>query len=122
VNEGLIIEAVVQVGAAETRYLRCGRGTRVVVVLASTAAERAALMARFGAEYRVIAPLPAAVPALSAMAAPDIEQWLRGVIDGLGLERPTVALAPDLAWLAERLVSHCGDALDTVLSAAHPPG
>jgi hypothetical protein len=121
VTGGQVIEAVVQVGAHETRYLRCGRGPRTVIVLAGSADDRAALVGGFGGEYRVIAPATDAFTALTAAAAPAVAVWLRGIIDGLGLERPTVALAPDLAWLADRLGPECGDALDIVLTVA-PPG
>lgn len=117
-----MIEAVVQVGAEETRYLRCGRGAETVVVLAGDVAERERLMRRFAEGHRVIAPVAEVRPALLRAETRDMEKWLRGVIDGLGLERPTVALSPDLAWLAERLVTNCGDALDIVLMVAHPAG
>jgi hypothetical protein len=119
---GAIIEAVVQVGVAETRYLRCGRGARPIVILAEDAAARDALMQRFGDEYRVIAPVSDGCTAPAPADVTALEQWLRGVIDGLGLVRPAVALSPGMAWLAERLVSQCGDAIDVVLSVAQPDG
>lgn len=144
-----IIEAVVQVGAQETRYLRCGRGERVVVVLAGQEDERLRLMGRYAAAHCVIAPIPhqagavaaaaresespaaEAAPAATAAApagavvgpvqmqalgedADALEQWLRGVIDGLGLDVPAVLLAPEYAWLAERLACGCGDVLEVV--------
>lgn len=102
-----LIEAVVQVGADETLYLRCGRGPRVLVVLAQDAAERLRLIERFATEHRVIAPLGV------GGFATEVERWLCGVIEGLGLERVPVALAPELAWLATRLVQ-CVDRVEEV--------
>jgi hypothetical protein len=99
-----VVEAEVQVGAEPTRYLRAGRGLPVVLVLSSSATERLRLVGRFAAAHRVVAPmLPVAAgcewPAATAVL------WLRGIIEGLGLERPNVVLAPGLALLAERLAS-----------------
>ncbi|HSJ32727.1 MAG TPA: hypothetical protein VK933_14895 [Longimicrobiales bacterium] len=132
-TDGGIIEAVVQVGAQETHYLRCGRGDRVVVVLTGDAAERLRLMRHYADGGRVIAPVPPMrdttppVAAGRAAGTPDAARrwpgwmaqdddgraaadWIFGVIDGLGLDRPAVVLAPDLAWLAARLIDGSGDA------------
>lgn len=109
-----IIEAVVQVGARETRYLRCGRGERVVVVLAGQEDERLRLMRRYAVGHCVIAPVPHQADAAPAAAADALEQWLRGVIDGLGLDVPAVVLTPEYAWLAERLAGGCEDVLEGV--------
>ena len=140
-TDGGIIEAVVQVGAQETHYLRCGRGDRVVVVLTADAAERLRLMRHYAGGGRVIAPVP---PVLNAMApvavddaagAPDdsdrrvnrmpheeegraAADWFSGVIDGLGLDRPAVVLAADLAWLAARLVDGSGEAFELMETVA----
>ncbi|CAN5755201.1 hypothetical protein BH23GEM9_BH23GEM9_32220 [soil metagenome] len=110
-----LVEAVVQVGDRETLYLRCGRGPRVVVVLAEEATERLRLVQRFARHSRVVAPVPPweDVDVWPAAAA----TWLRGVIEGLGLDRPTVALAPTLALLAGAL-SRGADYVGDVIIAA----
>jgi hypothetical protein len=105
-----MVRAVVQVGATETVYIRAGRGMPLSVVLASSEPERYRLIARFARNGRVVAPV---MPA----AAMTVEEWLRGVIDGLGLERPAVVLAPELAVLAQQLARTAPD-LDVVIAAA----
>ena len=133
-----VIEAVVQVGAEETPYLRCGSGPRAVVVLAMNREERLAMLRRYAPVYRVIAPdmagcpataghgagggfrtaVPATGSSTSAPAAPTPKDWLLGVVEGLGLDRPLVALAPDLAQLAAQLAAGCGDELDVLIPVA----
>ena len=98
-----IIEAVVQVGAQETRYLRCGRGDQVIVVLAEDAAERLNMLCHYAQHHRVIAPVPDECPDPNGTAGLTMENWLLGVIDGLGLDQPAIVLAPGLAQVAERL-------------------
>lgn len=111
-----MVEAVVQVGAVETVYLRAGRGERVAVVLAADAAERLRLVRRFAACYRVVAPVPPVPPAGSGGAA-HTAAWLHGVIDGLGLDRPTLVLEPALSLLAEQLWRGVAWVGDVVIAA-----
>lgn len=106
-----MIEAVVQVGALETRYLRCGRGPSVVLLLAD--APDPGAVARLAADHRVIIPTPPVPP----LAPGDLERWLRGLIEGLGLEQPVLALAPGLARLAPRLLDGCGDLVACIRTA-----
>lgn len=113
-----MIEAVVQVGAHETRYLRCGRGAQVLVVLAPDDAERRRLIERFSPEYRVIAPAADSCPALRGEDPETLEAWLQGLIEGLGLESPSVALSPSAAHLAHRLACF----VEVVVVAALPGG
>lgn len=121
-----VIEAVVQVGATETRYLRCGSGPRAVIVLAADEEERLGMLRRYAPVYRVIAPdmadCPAgagraagAVPRPGASAAHTPRDWLLGLVEGLGLDRPLVALSPALAPLAGRLAAGCRDDLDVLM-------
>jgi hypothetical protein len=117
-----IIEAVVQVGADETRYLRCGRGARVLLVLAPDAAERRQLVERFSPEYRVIAPDAASSPALRGLGLETLEAWLQGLIDGLGLESPRLVLSPSAAHLAPRLAAFGGDAAEVQVAVVPPEG
>jgi hypothetical protein len=122
VIDGIIIEAVVQVGAQETRYLRCGRGEHVVVVLAAGEDERLSLMQEYSAGHRVIAPVPYDRSGWRIHVGSEaVGIWLDGVIDGLGLERPTVVLASDVAWMAEWLVSS-GDRFMLTQVAPGPGG
>jgi hypothetical protein len=126
VSEGVVIEAVVQVGEAETRYLRRGRGARAVVVLAEDEPERLRLLERFSGAACVIAPVPF-VPArhasgAHALSAAGLADWLLGVIDGLGIERPEVVLSPALAGLAPVLARRCGELVQLVEPAATGDG
>ena len=100
------IEAVVQVGARATPYLRCGRG-RSVLVLAADRPGRQRLVERLAVSYRVIAPEP---PPPDEPAV--FQQWVRELIEGLGLEQPLVALSRELAHHAPLLRAACGDVLD----------
>jgi hypothetical protein len=94
VIDSTVIEAAVQVGADVTRYLRCGSGDRVVVVVAGDGEERSRLIARHCGRCRVIAPV------IDSAAYAAFPEWLAGVIEGLGLDQPDVVMAADHADLA----------------------
>ena len=96
------IEAVVQVGACETRYLRCGRGPRCTIVLARTEPERLELLREHSGSGTVIAPVPQMWPEDDAAAA-RLGDWLRGVADGLGLDAPGIVTSAELGWLRQYL-------------------
>lgn len=88
------IEAVVQIGSAETPYRRGGRGAAVLLLASGSATERTRVFQRLTASHLVIEPL--------ALPAPeDWPVWLRGVVDGLGLVRPDLVVSPDLAPAAD---------------------
>ena len=78
------IEALVETDGVETTYVRAGAGEPVVVLRASaTPAEHDPFIEQLAQEYRVFAPDLAC-----AESAPCFRGWLRGVIEGLGLEEP----------------------------------
>jgi len=88
------IEAVVQAGATETHYRRAGSGPAVLLLFPGGADDppAARLFARLARRFRVIAPRPpASVRAAACFAGGDptpVADWLRDLIDGLGLVRP----------------------------------
>jgi hypothetical protein len=110
-----LVQAVVHVGAVETVYLRGGRGDSTCVVLAEADAERMRLMRRFGEHGRVVAPVPP-WPTDSLRPAATAA-WLRGVIDGLGLDRPGIVLAADLSALADELARTSPEIGDVIIAA-----
>jgi len=98
----------VQAGVWETRYIRTGSGPQLLLLADSREAEWArALVAALAARFRVFVPeLP--VSAVSAMEGPELDiaaAWLRGVIDGLGLDRPDLVVQEQLAPLIARFTA-----------------
>lgn len=92
-----MIEAVVQTGCFETAYRRAGNGA-AVLLLGAGGGEMEWPFEALAARYRVVAP---ARPVIGPEGDSDGGNvWLRGVIDGLGLDRPgVVAGAGDGPWL-----------------------
>jgi hypothetical protein len=86
-----MIAATVHAGAAETPYLRAGRGEPLVLLTARTAADLAndALMEALVEQFRVI------VPALPA--APIDDAWLWGVLDCLGVQQARILVDATVA-------------------------
>lgn len=89
-----VIEALVQAGAFESRYVRAGSGSRLVLLLSGQ--RRAwldgSLLPQLAARYCVV------VPEIPGGCAPDeVAQWLQTFLDGIGVERCAVVAEPDLA-------------------------
>jgi hypothetical protein len=75
--------AVVQVGDVETGYRRAGRGPSVLLLTTAVSASADEVFAALALHFRVIQPAwPVGLPIA------DVSHWLRGIIEGLGLERP----------------------------------
>jgi pimeloyl-ACP methyl ester carboxylesterase len=90
-----MIEAVVQTGPVETSYRRAGAGPPVLLLVETAEAEAGDwLFDQLAGRFRTIAPtLPVRLDGAGMDPTTDrveLEGWLRGLIDGLGLERPAV--------------------------------
>jgi pimeloyl-ACP methyl ester carboxylesterase len=93
-----MIEAVVQTGSFETTYRRAGYGGAVLLLVGDAGAAGDWLFDQLAARFRTIAPLQPA--GIEDGSYATFEPWLRGVIDGLGLQRPAlVAGVADAAQL-----------------------
>jgi hypothetical protein len=120
-----LFEAVVQVGAQETRYESRGRGEPLLLITLDDA-QRRRLIDLLCPRYRVIAVIPAAPhvafvcegpPAATAAAAASA--WLCGVTEGLGLDASRVVLTRELAAFADAAAAVVGNGV-RVLDAAAP--
>ena len=107
-----VFAAVVQVGVQETPYLRCGRGAHAIV-LATAESDRLRLVLTLGRYFGAIAPVVPWVP--TRPPDPALGTWLRGVIDGLGLQRPTVVLTAALGKYASVLTDSAAEVLGPVV-------
>lgn len=91
-----MIEAVVQTGTFETSYRRAGAGSAVLLLIGATeAAGDDWLFGQLAGRFRIIAPvLPTVLHGSYGPHppgdGPGLEVWLRGLIDGLGLDRPAL--------------------------------
>ncbi len=98
---GAALRAVLTVGAVETEYLRWGSGRPALVLSpALAAAIEAGDVPPSLREMRLIVPVHTTIEALAAPADAAhsvLGAWLRGMIDGLGLDGLTVVVAPSLA-------------------------
>lgn len=84
-------EAVLQTGAVETTYTRAGAGKPLLLLFPRGLADELAaeLFPRLAARFRVVVPL-----APAALGGPELSfsRWMRELIDGLGLEKPTLVV------------------------------
>jgi len=109
---GEVFEAVVVIGGAETPY-RCGGSGSATVVLLT---DRAGLFDELVHAVRVVEPLRR----LAHPGSPAWQDWLRAVVDGLGLDRTVLVVEPALAGAARRLASIDPDRFGAVVEAATP--
>jgi hypothetical protein len=125
---GRVFQAIVHVGSQVTPYVCCGRGAPLLLIAADDAA-RARLVALLCASYRVVALAPPALAEEGAFPQDVAAAWLRGVIDGIGLEAPRVLLSPSLAGYAaaagevvegDVLVLEAAQSEDALLTALGP--
>ncbi len=104
------VEALVQVGDVETRYVCAGQGPPVLLLTDEdpAAAVETPLFRALAESCRVV----------SAAPSPDLDTgpWLRALIEGLGWERPALVVASraSAAWV-ERVLAEaeacCADDL-----------
>lgn len=93
-----IVKALVQTGSTETVYRRAGQGPTLVLLLGPRSAdERDRLLSSLARAFRVIDPTP------PEDVGDGWSSWLRGVVDGLGLQRPALVADPGTASRAEAL-------------------
>lgn len=112
-----MVDAVVQTGAVETRYRRVGHGPQVLLL--STAPEpewMTRAIEPLARRFRLFVP---EVPAWVAEApwppgSSAASDWLRGLIDGLGLDCPGVIAGSELTGMLTRFVHTDVDRLDRV--------
>lgn len=118
------VEALVQVGDVETRYVRAGQGPPVILLTDEDPAACVAtpLFRSLASSFRVVSAAPCpAVP---------LGSWMLDLADGLGLDRPAVVVASRTSpeWVERVLTevaARCGGDLGPVVradpSASIPP-
>jgi hypothetical protein len=106
-----MMEAVIHAGAVETRYRRAGQGPQLLLLTADADAEWVAgVIPLLVARFRVF------VPEVPADAGPG---WLRGLIDGLGLDRPALVAGLTLSSLLDRFLETDADRPERI-ALIHP--
>jgi pimeloyl-ACP methyl ester carboxylesterase len=114
-----MIEAVVQAGSFETAYRRAGRGGTVLVLLAGEDAKLGGWLFNPLAErFRTIAPdLPLALTTTPGV----LTAWLPALIDGLGLDQPSVVASVAHAHDIQRLAADDPDRVGRLLLLRSDP-
>jgi hypothetical protein len=110
------VEALVQVGDVETRYVCAGQGPPVVLLTDEDPALSVdtPLFRALSASYRVVSTAPGEDPRTGP--------WLRAMIDALGWDRPTLVVASrtSAAWVELILAEAkqcCSDDLGEIVRA-----
>lgn len=111
------VQALVRVDGVEIPYLRAGRGPAVLLLTGMSREEDeeplpggGAVLEILSLRFRVIAPLQTPPPGRTTGA-----HWIRGIIDGLGLDRPMVITEADQAPLLLRAIARDPGRLGAVL-------
>lgn len=111
------VQALVRADGVEIPYLRAGRGPAVLLLTGISQEDGEEplpggrpVLEILSLRFRVIAPLrtPPSGPTSGA-------HWIRGIIDGLGLERPTVIAEAEQAPLLLRTIARDPERIGAVL-------
>ncbi len=111
------VQALVRADGVEIPYLRAGRGPAVLLLTGMSREEGeeplpgdGPVLEILSLRFRVIAPLrtPPSGPTNGA-------HWIRGIIDGLGLERPMVVAEAEQAPLLLRAIARDPEQIGAVL-------
>lgn len=94
-----VVEAIVQIADDEIPYRRAGRGGATLLLCEPGQPEREAVFQRLATLGLVVEPL-----ALPRPGPAEWARWLRGIVDGLGLDRPDLVVSPGLAAGARRFL------------------
>jgi hypothetical protein len=99
-----VVEAEVRVGGKAVRYLRAGHGSPVLLLGdGGPDAPPGDLFRDLAREHRVFRPL-GPIP----RGRDEAEDWIRGMVEGLGLRTPHVVAGGELAPRLARLVRRNG--------------
>jgi pimeloyl-ACP methyl ester carboxylesterase len=112
------VEAVVQTGPVETRYVRAGRGAPVLLLFNDDAAGAAAsqLLEAMVSEYRLVLPALDGHGCASSRAGRDsFCAWLRDFMDGLGIDRFAVIAASVYAGAIAAFTATDPDRIEAVI-------
>jgi hypothetical protein len=105
-----VVEAEVQVAGGSVRYRRAGSGRGVLLVRArpgGAADPDFEVLSRIHRVHALLSPPPS--------RREEVERWLEGVVEGLGLASPDLYADQELAPLLSRLVARNGGVVGRVI-------